>query len=79
MEHRCISNDRVVCLRSHTDGSTIYQNRAVCDGLAQDLRIGVIMQGYLAPCALVQFLYNLLGSRIERVLDVKYVNFCHAV
>ena len=60
-------------------GSTIYQNRAVCDGLAQDLRIGVVMQGYLAPCALVQFLYNLLGSRIERVLDVKYVNFCHAV
>ena len=36
-------------------------------------------EGYLAPCALVQFFYNLLGSRIERVLDVKYVNFCHAV
>ena len=79
MEHRCVGDDGVLGFWSHSDGSSVDKNGAVCDGCAKDFRIGEVVQGNLAGSTLIQFCNDFLGSSEEIVSDVEYIDLSYAV
>ena len=79
MEHRCVGDDGVLGFWSHSNGSSVDKNGAVCDGCAKDFRIGEVVQGNPAGSTLIEFCNDFLGSSEEIVSDVEYIDLSHAV